>query len=84
MAPALIKLGRLAEAADILTAIGAPHPSLAPLLHWRRALLALAEGDRPQAMQQAAAMATSLESTSSTLPELRIMGPTTWRSSGRN
>jgi len=70
---ALIKLGRLTDARNLLAAIGAVQPSLVPILQWRHALLALAEGDREQAVQQAASIATTLQSASSMLPEHRIM-----------
>ena len=70
---ALIKLGRLADASNLLMAIGTVQPSLVPILQWRHALLALAEGDREQAVQQATAIATTLLSASTMLPEHRIM-----------
>jgi tetratricopeptide (TPR) repeat protein len=70
---ALIKLGRLADARNLLAAIGTVQPSLVPILQWRHALLAVAEGDREQAVQQANAIAATLQSTSSMMPEHRIM-----------
>jgi hypothetical protein len=70
---ALIMLGRLPDAMDLLAAIGTVQPSLVPTLQWRRALLALAEGDREQAVQQATAITATLQSASSMLPEHRIM-----------
>jgi tetratricopeptide (TPR) repeat protein len=70
---ALIKLDRLADARTMLAAIGTVQPSLVPILQWRRALLAVAEGDRKQAMQQATAIAATLQFASSMLPEHRLM-----------
>ena len=70
---ALIKLGRPAEARNLLAAIDTVQPSLAPILQWRHALLALAEGDREQAARQATAITATLQSASTMLPEHQIM-----------
>ncbi len=71
---ALIVLKRLAEARDMLAALGTVQPALVSLLQWRLTLLALAEGDTAQAEQHATAMASTLNTMPSTLPEHRIMG----------
>ncbi len=72
-ASALIQLGRIADARSLLAAIGTVQPSLVPVLQWRHALLAHAEGNREQAVQQATAIAATLQSAPSMLPEHRIM-----------
>ena len=60
---ALLQLGRAAEAREILeafTRLGPTPPALAPLLHWRLVLLALAEGDPARACTEAERMETAL------------------------
>jgi tetratricopeptide (TPR) repeat protein len=57
---ALIQLGRLGEARAELDALGDIEPALAPLAHWRRVLMALAEGDPARARRAAEAMEAAL------------------------
>jgi Flp pilus assembly protein TadD len=71
---ALIKLGRSAEARGVLGMLGEVGQAMAPLLGWRRVLLAEAEGDAIGARREAARMQEALETGSGTLPEHRIMG----------
>lgn len=71
---ALIKLGRLAEARDVLATIGTAQSDFVAMVQWRMTLLALAEGDAAQAARQAVAMEATMEAAPSTLPEHRIMG----------
>jgi tetratricopeptide (TPR) repeat protein len=71
---ALIKLRRLAEAQAAIAALGAVPPSLQPLLHWRRILLALEQGRSTESQDEALAMETCLDATPGILPEHRIMG----------
>ena len=70
---ALIKVGRLAEARDVIADIGEIQAALLPLLQWRLALLALAEKNFAASDRAAAAMEGALEQ-ASILPEHRIMG----------
>jgi tetratricopeptide (TPR) repeat protein len=69
---ALLQLGRPAEARQMLDAIREAD-ELAPLLLWRRALLAAAEGDRAGARAFAEQMETALRKSVSLVPEHRIM-----------
>jgi tetratricopeptide (TPR) repeat protein len=69
---ALLQLGRTTDARAMLAAMADPAPELAPLLLWRRLLLALAEGDAGNARQFAHEMEQSL-STPGLIPEHRIM-----------
>jgi tetratricopeptide (TPR) repeat protein len=71
---ALIKLGRPADARAALGMMGTVAPVLAPLLHWRHVLLALAAGQDDSARHHATLMETSLDTCPATLPEHRIMG----------
>jgi len=60
---ALLQLGRAAEARDVLHELvrsGPTPPALAPLLRWRFVLLALAEGDRARACEEAESMELAL------------------------
>jgi tetratricopeptide (TPR) repeat protein len=60
---ALLQLGRAAEARivlDDLARLGPTPPPLAPLLHWRFVLLALAEGDGARARGEAEMMEQAL------------------------
>jgi tetratricopeptide (TPR) repeat protein len=74
---ALLQLGRAAEARGVLEAfsrLGPMPPALAPLLHWRRVLLALAEGDSARACDEAERMEASLaEMGPDAVPEHAIM-----------
>jgi tetratricopeptide (TPR) repeat protein len=69
---ALIKLRRPAEAKAALDDIGVIAPALAPLLNWRLALLAVADGDHAAADGHAEAMDAGLGA-AAMLPEHRIM-----------
>ncbi len=71
---ALIKLGRPDDARAALGMMGTVAPALAPLLHWRHVLLALAAGENDSACRHAALMEASLDTSPATLPEHRIMG----------
>ena len=60
---AMLQLGRAAEARNVLDALmgmGPTPPALAPLLHWRLVLLALAEGDATRASDEAQKMEQAL------------------------
>jgi Tfp pilus assembly protein PilF len=60
---ALLQLGRVADARTILNeleTLGPTPPALAPLLHWRLILLALAEGDAARASYEAEKMEQAL------------------------
>ena len=70
---ALIKLSRLEAARTELERLGPVLPALAPLLHWRRALLAAACGDAGASRHQAGLMAAALDVAPAMLPEHRIM-----------
>jgi tetratricopeptide (TPR) repeat protein len=70
---ALLQVGRIAEARQIVNAIGDVPRELAPLMLWRRALLALAEGDPATARAHALEMEKALAASDSVLPEHRIM-----------
>ena len=69
---ALLQLNRPAEARRMLDAISASD-ELAPLLLWRRVLLASAEGDRAGARAFAEQMEMALRESISLVPEHRIM-----------
>ncbi len=71
---ALIKLGRIADARSAIAMIGEVGPAVAPLLAWRKVLLAEAAGDAAAARDAAANMNTALTTGSDTLPEHRIIG----------
>jgi tetratricopeptide (TPR) repeat protein len=74
---ALLQLGRTAEARailDELERLGPTPPALLPLLHWRRVLLALAEGDAARASDEAERMERALaEMGPEAVPEHAIM-----------
>jgi Tfp pilus assembly protein PilF len=74
---ALLQLGRAAEARialEALAALGPPPPELVPLVHWRKILLAMAEGDPPRARAEAALMEDALAVMGpDAVPEHRIM-----------
>ncbi len=74
---ALLQLGSAAEAREVLDELmrtGPTPPSLAPLMHWRLALLALAEGDPARAREEAERMAAALaEMGPEGVPEHAIM-----------
>ncbi|WP_419727804.1 tetratricopeptide repeat-containing sulfotransferase family protein [Lichenicola sp.] len=71
---ALISLGRLTDAHAELDAIGTVSPALAPLLHWRLARLAMAEGETDRARLHAGAMEAAMQTAgASMLPEHGIM-----------
>jgi tetratricopeptide (TPR) repeat protein len=71
---ALIKLSRAEEARAALSSLGSVAPALAPLLHWRHVLLALAANDAAGARHRATLMEAALTVSPATLPEHRIMG----------
>jgi tetratricopeptide (TPR) repeat protein len=63
-ASALLRLGRPEEARaalEALAALGPIPPDIAPLLHWRRVVLALADEDRDLALAEAGLMEAALE-----------------------
>jgi tetratricopeptide (TPR) repeat protein len=71
---ALLELRRPQEARAALATVGEVPPELAPLVSWRRTLLALAEGDAMGARAHAGAMEQTLATTPGLVPEHRIMG----------
>jgi tetratricopeptide (TPR) repeat protein len=74
LALALLNTGAAARARAVLETIGEVPPALAPLLSWRRALLALAERDHAAARGHAEAAEAALVSAGhAMLPEHRIM-----------
>jgi tetratricopeptide (TPR) repeat protein len=70
---ALLQLGRAQEARAELDALGEPPVVLSPLLLWRRALLAVAEGDIAAAQDHATEMEQAVAASTGLLPEHRIM-----------
>jgi tetratricopeptide (TPR) repeat protein len=70
---ALLQVGRVDEAREIVATIGDVLPELTPLLLWRRTLLALRDGDRKVARALALEMEKALATTSGLVPEHRIM-----------
>jgi hypothetical protein len=70
---ALLQLDRLAEARQTLDAIGDGPAELAPLLAWRRVLLASRAGDAARARAFAEQMEASLREPISRVPEHAIM-----------
>jgi len=70
---ALIKLGRMKEAAAALDDIGPVPPALLPLVLWRRAMLAGATGDEAAARQAGREMASALRESTAMVPEHAIM-----------
>jgi Flp pilus assembly protein TadD len=72
---ALLQRGRVAEAREVMTALGDVPPGLQPLILWRRMHLALADRDVAGARRLAGEMEASLDAGgTSILPEHRIMG----------
>ena len=70
---ALLQVGRAAEARDLVAAIGDVPPEMAPLMLWRRVLLALVARDYEAARAHAIAMEQALATTNGIVPEHRIM-----------
>ena len=70
---ALLQLGQLAEARQTLDTIDVAGDELAPLLLWRRVLLASADGDRAGARSFAEQMEMALSKPVSLVPEHDIM-----------
>jgi tetratricopeptide (TPR) repeat protein len=70
---ALLQVGRAAEAREIIAAMGDVPSELAPLMLWRRALLALADRDVEAARAFAIEMEQALAATVALVPEHRIM-----------
>jgi Flp pilus assembly protein TadD len=60
-ASALVLVGRTEEARSIVTSIEDPTPDIAPLMLWRRLLLAVADGDTVGAITFAEAMEAALD-----------------------
>lgn len=77
---ALFRLDRIQEAAALLDSLGSVPAAFAPLLEFRRLVLALDSGDRNRACQHAEAMANLLRSTPGMLPEHTIAS---WSDLGR-
>jgi tetratricopeptide (TPR) repeat protein len=71
---ALLELRRPQEARAVIELINEVPPESAPLLLWRRVLLALADGNPAGAREHASAMEQALATTSGLVPEHRIMG----------
>ena len=71
---ALMQLGRSAEAREALASLGEIPAELSSLVHWRQALLALAQGDNAAARRAATAMEEALQTVPDLVPEHRIMG----------
>jgi len=74
---ALVQLNRLADMRQVLdefAACGPVPPALAPLWHWRKVLLAQAEGNAGEAARQAGLMQAALETMGpDAVPEHRLM-----------
>lgn len=70
---ALLQVGRAAQARELLDTIGDVPAELTSLLLWRRALLALAEGNVEIARARASEMEEALDGASGLVPEHRIM-----------
>jgi tetratricopeptide (TPR) repeat protein len=70
---ALLQLGRPAEARRAIDAIEPAGPGLAPLLLWRRVLLAKQAGDSPEARAFAGEMEAAPRDAGSLTPEHAIM-----------
>ena len=68
-----LQSGWAAEARPILETFGEAPPELAPLILWRRVLLALAEGNDKHARELAEEMERALGAASALIPEHRIM-----------
>jgi tetratricopeptide (TPR) repeat protein len=70
---AFIQSGRPEAAREILTRVGEAPPDLAPMLLWRRLLLAEADRDAVQARDIAGRIEVALADGRAMVPELRIM-----------
>ncbi|MBV9828013.1 MAG: sulfotransferase [Alphaproteobacteria bacterium] len=70
---ALLQQGRIDEAKEILALVGEVPTDLAPLLAWRRTLLATALGDEEDACAHAMAVEQALAAAAGMVPEHRIM-----------
>lgn len=70
---ALLQVGRAVEAREVMAAIGDVPPEQAPLMLWRRTLLAVAGGDAAAARARAVEMEQALVTASALVPEHRIM-----------
>ena len=70
---AFIQSGRREAAREILTQLGEGPPDLAPMLLWRRLLLAEADGDLARAWDIAGRIEAALSDGRAMVPELRIM-----------
>jgi len=71
---ALLHVGRVQEARAAIASIGDVPPELTPMLLWRLALLALADGDVATARARIGEMENALETTPGLVPEHRVMG----------
>ena len=70
---ALLQVGRAEEARDIVAAIGEVPPDLAPLMLWRRVLLAVNDRDTEAARSLAREMEAALAAAPGLVPEHQIM-----------
>jgi len=70
---ALLQTGRAEEARKVIAEIGTVPPEFAPLLLWRRTLLALSAGERDEAQRLAGETEAALSSNAGLVPEHRIM-----------
>ena len=70
---ALLQVGRTEAAREVLSSIDVVAPEQTPLLLWRRALLALAEGDSESARARVCEIEEALGQVSGSVPEHRIM-----------
>ena len=71
---ALIKLGRLTEAREMMEDLGPLPSAMVPMLEFRLALLARKEGDAATSMAHAEAMDAALTNNAGILAEHRILG----------
>jgi tetratricopeptide (TPR) repeat protein len=70
---ALLQTGRPAEAREIIATLGSMPAEFAPLLLWRRVLLAVAAGERDEARRLAGDMEAVIDRDAGLVPEHRIM-----------
>lgn len=70
---ALLQVGRANEAGEVLAGIGEVPAEFAPLLLWRRVLLALAAGERDEAQRLVSEMEPAIDTGAGLVPEHRIM-----------
>jgi Flp pilus assembly protein TadD len=70
---ALLQTGRAEDAREVIAAIGTVPAEFAPLLLWRRVLLALAAGEREEAQRFAGEVEAAIDSGAGLMPEHRIM-----------